>query len=281
MNYQKIYEDFIEDRKSKELKLVESGDFKEHHHIIPKSLGGNNDVFNMVYLTMEDHIHAHILLASIHGGKMWVAVNLTFGGSKRKKQIPTKSMIKNVAFARIKIAQNMKLNNPMQLEVNRQKMVGQNNHRFGTKSSLETKLKQSLATSGEKHPMYGKNHKYESKKQMSESAKNRGMSKNAIKTQIQKGMLTGYLLKEDKVVRLKREAYDILKENGTLVGVGSKIYRDLKNPNKIIGSTGKVPCFFINTKTFGSLSKEEYYKQKKLRLVVHNKSIEVKRILGS
>ena len=42
--------------------------------------------------------------------------------------------------------------------------------RIGSRHSEETKLKMSLAHKGEKHPMWGKHHRAETKKKMSESA---------------------------------------------------------------------------------------------------------------
>jgi hypothetical protein len=49
---------------------------KEAHHIFPKCLGGTNDPTNLVNLTYREHYIAHLLLAKIHGGPLWHAVNL-------------------------------------------------------------------------------------------------------------------------------------------------------------------------------------------------------------
>ena len=52
----------------------------EKHHIIPKSLGGTNDLSNIVNLTPREHLIAHLLLVKFTQGlnrnKMWFAVNL-------------------------------------------------------------------------------------------------------------------------------------------------------------------------------------------------------------
>jgi hypothetical protein len=48
--------------------------YSERHHIIPKSLGGSNALDNLVNLTAREHFIAHMLLAHMHGGKMWLAV---------------------------------------------------------------------------------------------------------------------------------------------------------------------------------------------------------------
>ena len=58
MDYQKIYNDFIADRK-----LHPTGDIRaELHHIIPISSGGTNDESNIIRLSIRDHIFAHKVL---------------------------------------------------------------------------------------------------------------------------------------------------------------------------------------------------------------------------
>jgi hypothetical protein len=48
-------------------------EYSEEHHIIPKSLGGNNDKTNLVKLTAREHFICHLLL-----------VKMTTGDDKRK-----------------------------------------------------------------------------------------------------------------------------------------------------------------------------------------------------
>jgi hypothetical protein len=71
MNYSKIYNDFILDRRTKE-KTIDV--YTEVHHILPKALGGTDDKVNLVRLTAGDHYFAHLLLAKIYGGKMIFAL---------------------------------------------------------------------------------------------------------------------------------------------------------------------------------------------------------------
>lgn len=71
MNYERIYAEFIRDRQLKQPKKPE---YFESHHIKPRSLGGYDEPWNMIRLTPEDHYFAHLLLAKIHGGKLWLAV---------------------------------------------------------------------------------------------------------------------------------------------------------------------------------------------------------------
>jgi len=67
MNYNKLYSRFIESRTS-------PIGYCERHHIIPKSLGGSNETINIIKLTAREHYIAHLILARIHGAKMYLAL---------------------------------------------------------------------------------------------------------------------------------------------------------------------------------------------------------------
>lgn len=71
MNYSAHYTLLIE-----RAKFRTTTGYKEAHHIIPKCLGGTDEPSNLVDLTAREHYIAHILLAKIHGGTLWHAVNL-------------------------------------------------------------------------------------------------------------------------------------------------------------------------------------------------------------
>lgn len=60
MNYEKIYIDLINNAKHKSY----TGYF-ENHHIIPKSIGGSDEVGNLVLLSAREHFVAHQLLVKI------------------------------------------------------------------------------------------------------------------------------------------------------------------------------------------------------------------------
>ena len=72
MNYQKHYSLLIQKAQNRSTPNC----YIECHHILPKALGGSDDSFNLVHLTAREHFIAHLLLAKIHGGKMWFAVNM-------------------------------------------------------------------------------------------------------------------------------------------------------------------------------------------------------------
>lgn len=62
MDYQRIYNLIIEKRKKE---IINDGYF-EIHHIIPRSLGGNDNVDNLIALTAREHFICHYLLAKIY-----------------------------------------------------------------------------------------------------------------------------------------------------------------------------------------------------------------------
>lgn len=74
MNYQRHYDALIQ----KALNRSKPEGYTEKHHIVPRSLGGSDDPINLVVLTAREHAIAHLLLAHIHGGRMWTAVILMF-----------------------------------------------------------------------------------------------------------------------------------------------------------------------------------------------------------
>lgn len=81
MNHRKVYFNII----SKAQNRVLLG-YGEVHHIVPRCMGGSNEKSNLVKLTAREHVLCHILLAKIHGGKLWAAVNrMTNNGELRSK----------------------------------------------------------------------------------------------------------------------------------------------------------------------------------------------------
>ena len=158
-------------------KRRESVTIFEQHHIIPKSLGGNNDKQNMVRLTPREHFIAHALLT-----KMCI-------DSKNKRSM-------SYAFVLMKISHNSvgysrvgngKLYEQIKNKVREdflgeknpfygnKSMSGENNPFYGKKHTEETRKKISLAntgkTIGDKNPFYGKTHTEETKKMLSKQKK--------------------------------------------------------------------------------------------------------------
>lgn len=127
MNYNKIYKDFIADRRKKKIPY---GAYFEKHHILPRSYGGSNESGNIIKLTAEDHFFCHRLLAKIHGGKMWSALFLMCHG--RSNSARGVSVINRRSFANIR-AEYSKQNSAQ--------FSGAGNPNFGKTHSSETREK--------------------------------------------------------------------------------------------------------------------------------------------
>lgn len=63
--------------------------YHEKHHIIPKSLGGSNNLDNIVKLSPKEHYICHLLLTKMVEGdeqrKMWFAAYMMMRGIRRHK----------------------------------------------------------------------------------------------------------------------------------------------------------------------------------------------------
>ena len=68
MDYQKIYNDLIQRAQARQPPPI-----AEKHHIVPKCLGGGDDLTNLACLTPEEHYIAHQLLTKIHPGHKGLA----------------------------------------------------------------------------------------------------------------------------------------------------------------------------------------------------------------
>ena len=63
MDYRKIYDAIIERAKARE----KPNERLEVHHIVPRSLGGADDVENLVALTIREHYVAHLVFDKANG----------------------------------------------------------------------------------------------------------------------------------------------------------------------------------------------------------------------
>ena len=180
MNYERIYSEFIADRLTKQ---PSSPEYFEKHHILPKSIGGGDCAENIIRLTAEDHIFAHLFLARwLKTRGMWAAIKFIFGQSVRLKKCPTRREIRIAAKAKEKFAErnsgsnNCNYGKPVseeqknrlreanlgkvqplhQIEKARCRMFG-NSYAKGFKHSDSTKQKVSIALTGRVHSEDSKN----------------------------------------------------------------------------------------------------------------------------
>jgi hypothetical protein len=132
--------------------------YKERHHITPRCLGGSDDIENLVFLTAREHFVAHLLLCKINPTHKGLRLALW--------------MMSNVKDTKQqRYTPNSKLYEMIRLEYS-ESCSGKNNQNFGKILSLETKKKLSdLAKErkGYKNSFYGKTHSKETKEKIRKS----------------------------------------------------------------------------------------------------------------
>jgi hypothetical protein len=133
--------------------------YKETHHIIPRSFGGNNSKSNLVQLTAREHYIAHALLwkmkfEGIYGSKMAFAFNTFINKmSTKERGVHHTYKINSKTYETFR---------KQYAEILSQSMKGEKNHYYGKKHSEEirrvigekSKLKE--FKKGPENPQWGK-----------------------------------------------------------------------------------------------------------------------------
>ena len=171
MNYQNIYNLLIKKAQNR----MEITGYTEKHHIIPRSLGGNDDPSNIVVFTGREHFIAHLLLAKIHGGKM---VHAAYMMSTRKGY--TNRLYENL---RIKFSEKISKDKVRASKISQslKGKVKSKSHREAYKQSRiqgggwvcpeHKREHQRIAMKGSGNPMYGKTHNDLARLKISEANK--------------------------------------------------------------------------------------------------------------
>lgn len=115
MNYHKIYQDLLEKCADR---VLSQGTYVEQHHIIPKCMGGSNDVTNLVNLLPEEHLIAHLLLVKMHPNN----IQLVYAANWMTSRVKNNKEYGWVKRQFAKVERNNKLGIPRdQTSVNKQK----------------------------------------------------------------------------------------------------------------------------------------------------------------
>lgn len=149
MNYLKIHESIVQRSKSRDKPEC----YCELHHIIPKSMGGDDSNENLTYLTAREHFIVHWLLYKIHKNRSMALA--FFSMSKPVGNGRTRYTSRSFKYAReagIKAISDMK--------------TGKNHHMYGLK--------------GLENPNFGSKRSEKTKQKLSEIAKKRDRSKNGM-----------------------------------------------------------------------------------------------------
>jgi hypothetical protein len=128
--YTNIYYNIINKAKSRE--LLEDV-YIEKHHIIPKSLGGNNSSANLVKLTGREHFICHMLLPKMTSGTAY------------KKMIHAA-----IGMKRSRLYQQRYINSRLYNQIKKEYAILLTLRCIGIPLSAETKAKMSSASKGKK-----------------------------------------------------------------------------------------------------------------------------------
>jgi hypothetical protein len=190
MNYQKIHDQIISRGKTRVL-----FGYKERHHIIPRCMGGTDNLENLVDLTAREHFIVHRLLCEIYPNNdklqyaQWMMSNVkyeyrTYNISNREyeriRQLIRDKLSKrmsgenNPMFGRSLIPYNKGIYGVYKMSVEtKKKMSDAQKNRKRKPFSDEAKQKMSIARKGytysdeEKQKRSGWNHSDEAKQKMS------------------------------------------------------------------------------------------------------------------
>lgn len=132
MDYMKIYNSLIRNAKIRDGVVG----YSEKHHILPKSLGGDNSESNIVRLTAKEHLFAHKLLIKFTSGeprrKMQRAYFFMFYSNNPKRNLN----LNDLAYAREQYSISQR---------------GVPPHNKGKKSDLSSEQRELLARVGSKN----------------------------------------------------------------------------------------------------------------------------------
>jgi hypothetical protein len=134
--YSQLYYNIVNRAKSRATTRKQAKDivgYVEKHHIIPKVLGGNNDIDNLVFLTAREHFICHLLLTKMVNGKakyqMDKAVHLmTVSTTKHQRHRCSSRMFetvkRNAAIAHSKLTKGKPKHTVSSKEILSQKATG-------------------------------------------------------------------------------------------------------------------------------------------------------------
>jgi hypothetical protein len=125
--YLKWYNSIIENAVTRNYKKGKTDLYLEIHHIVPKSLGGNNSKQNLVSLTAREHLLCHLLLVKITKDKRMIfALNRMIYTVNEHHQRITNSKMYEVArkiWANYRTGQKMSEETKNKLRVIRAKQI--------------------------------------------------------------------------------------------------------------------------------------------------------------
>lgn len=158
MNYNKAYTQLIDKARSRSLQ----DSYVEHHHVIPKSEGGD-DESNIVNLTAREHYVAHLLLAKIYDDfKMYAAVIFMQTGAHKRRKFKFNSHL----YEKLRHSFSIKSRGRHHSKETKRKI---SEHSASKRPEFRKKMSEYF--SGKGNPLFGKHHSEETRKKLSDISK--------------------------------------------------------------------------------------------------------------
>ena len=183
MDYRAHYDRLIARARSRTL-----DGYTEIHHILPKSMGGDDNMTNLVKLTPEEHLVAHLLLYKIHTNSqtLYAAIrmhnrvknNKQYGYLRRQFSNfmqQRMSGLGNPMYGKTQTAETrLKISNANKgrifseetRKIWSEKRRGKSPGNKGKKHTPDALSKIKAASLGENNPMYGRKHSDETKQKI-------------------------------------------------------------------------------------------------------------------
>lgn len=212
--YTKYYYNIVKRAKSR---ILPPNTYLEKHHILPRSLGGDNSKDNLVSLTGREHFICHILLTKMTTGKEYVSMMHAAIGMKRSRSY-----------------QERYINNRMYETLKKEYSAISSQRNKGKLASPETRKKMSAARKGKKKPVgfgekISKALKGKPKPPMADSVKEQISNKLKGRTSHRRGKIGEYKHTEEAKQKIaesnRRRVYSQETKDRIAAGVRAAIER--------------------------------------------------------
>ena len=145
----KTYNELVSSRKYRGLDKTKLEGYYEVHHILPRSLGGTDDIENLVLFTSREHIIAHLLLTRVYPDNLKVmraSIMMTLKDGKRFSPRIIASLRESYSLMQLK--RNKELREKYGYVLSKETRDKMSKSRTGHFTSEETKIKISESEKG-------------------------------------------------------------------------------------------------------------------------------------
>ncbi len=192
--------------------------YKEIHHIVPRCLGGTDDISNLVDLTPEEHFVAHQLLIKINPGVDKLVYAVTVMSGRKKNRMCKQNKL--YGWLKRKLSETRK-GKPGKKQ-SQETIDKRANSNRGKKRTIETKERMSAAQIGRE----GTKHTEETKKKIS----------NTLTEQYRSGQRISYVLGRHHSEEHKQKMSDMFKGRPGLPSTQKGIPKSAETKQKMSAS---------------------------------------------